>query len=102
MSELKKSRLKLYKKYIEDITLEISQSNYWRELLFNNDYNKKFLISSESQHEIPNYIKPLIFNFKLQFYVSKVLEYPEEFDEGSIIFMFEALEFPSVVRYSGN
>ena len=38
MSELKKSKLKLYKKYIEDITLEISQSNYWRELLFNNDW----------------------------------------------------------------
>jgi len=38
----------------------------------------------------------------LHFYITKVLECPEEFDEGLIIFKFESLEFPEIVRYSGN
>ena len=53
-------------------------------------------------YEIPNYIKEIIFEFGLQFYVSKVIDCPEEFDEGSIIFKFESLEFHDIVKYSGN
>jgi len=99
-----KQKIKIYQKYIFDVGLEISQSNYWRNLLFSSDYNFKFLFDQNTEHEIPEYLKMKkeIFDYNLQFYISKVLECPEEFAEGCIIFKFESVEFPQVVSYSGN
>ena len=106
MTKLEKQRLKLYnKEWIDDIVLDISQSKCWRQLLFSADYNQKFLINADTVCEYPTHFvgtKNMIINHKLQFYVSKVLECPEDFDEGAVIFKFESAEFPEVMRYSGN
>ena len=65
-------------------------------------YDKKFLINADSEFHFPEQTKPLFLEHNLQFYVSKVLDCPDKFDEGCIIFKFESLEFPRIVRYSGN
>lgn len=95
----------LRKKYtdnIEDVVSEISQSDYWRTKLFNSLYDQRILISEQDIERIPSYIKPLFTEEKLMFLVSKVKEYPEKFDEGSIVFKFESLPFASITRFSGN
>jgi len=95
-------RLELYEENIFDIVGDISQSEYWRKLLFSNDYDVKFIINSDTVCDIPEYVKRRLREHSLQFYVSKVLECPEEVDDGWIIFKFESLEFPYVVGYSWN
>jgi len=106
MASQRKHRRQLYKKSIIDVALEISQSDYWRNLLFFSDYNKKFLFDSDTEHEIPEYLKTIniIFDSNLQFYVSKVLKCPVRYlmEDGYIIFRFQSIEFPEVVHYSGN
>jgi len=102
ITELKKERVRLYSEYIYDIVIEVSQSNYWRRLLFSSDYDQKFLINSDSEFHSPKFIRPVLLEHNLRFYVSKVSECPEEFDEGLVIFKFEPLEFPEIIHYSGN
>jgi hypothetical protein len=91
-----------YENYIVDVVLEISQASYWRGLLFNGEYNKKYLISQSSIDKIPKYIKNLFIDHDLKFYVSKVMDCPIEFDFWLVIFKFEAFEYPDIVHYSGN
>ena len=95
-------RLKLCEEHIENVALWVSQSNYWRRILFSAAYNQRILIKPDTICDVPNYIKNIILNYDLQFYASKVLDCPEDFDEGAIIFKFESVEFPEIVRYSGN
>ena len=106
MKELnaRKARIALYEANITDVALEVSQSVYWRQLLFLNAYEQKYLLSSDSEHEIPVYIRSIILENKLQFYVSKVLKCPILYlnEEDYVIFKFESLEFPEINRYSGN
>ena len=97
----KKSKLKLYKRHIADVVIDISQVEYWRQRLFSERYDKKFLISSDSEN-IPKFLKNVLLGHSLQFLVSKVIECPEQFDDGCIIFKFESVEFPEIVMYSGN
>jgi len=82
-----------YEKYIEDVALEISQSREWRLLLKNSEYNKQFLISKDSIIPLPSYIKEMVEQNGLKFYVSKV----NECDEDLIIFKFETLEFKAII-----
>jgi len=96
------SRRKRYKDYIADIVLEISQTSYWRSLLFNSRYNEKYLVSKDSIDKIPDYAKKAFLEYDLKFYVSKVTECPEKFDPGLVIFKVEAFEYPDIARYSGN
>ena len=86
-----------YEKYIEDVALEISQSREWRLLLKNSEYNKQFLISKDSIIPLPSYIKEMVEQNGLKFYVSKVNECDEDFDEDLIIFKFETLEFKAII-----
>jgi len=64
------------------------------------------LVNSDSEFKFSEYTRPPLLKHNLQFYASKVLECPEEFpvssDPGCVIFKFEALEFPDIVKYSGN
>ncbi|MGC6769248.1 hypothetical protein [Enterococcus sp. LJL51] len=97
----------MYEKYIvsiEDVALDVSQTDYWRKKIFASDYDQRILISKFNIDEIPDYIKPIFIEEGLTFLVSKVKESPESdsFDEGSIIFKFEAVPFPDIVRYTGN
>jgi len=106
MALLRNRRRQLYRKSIVDVALEISQSDYWRQLLFSNWYNKKFMFSSETEYEIPDYLKTIsiIFEHDLQFYVSKVSECHVRYlkEDGYVIFKFQSVEFPEIVQYSGN
>ena len=102
ITELEKRRVKLYNRLIPSVAMDISQSHYWRQLLFASDYDQKFLINSNSQFHFPNNPSKIFIDHNLQFYVSKVLECPEMFDEICIIFKFESLEFPQITQYSGN
>jgi len=98
----KKSRCKYYKKHIFDIVVDISQLDCWRNHLHENDYNYKYIIAHNSELDIPKYLQNILIGHNLKFYVSKVLDCPESFDEGCVIFKFESAEFPGIVRYSGN
>ncbi|MDR0999665.1 MAG: hypothetical protein LBL96_02510 [Clostridiales bacterium] len=100
--DYQKRRYQQYLELIEDVALEISQSSYWRHLLFNSEYNQKLVIDSSVEVVIFKYIKEEFVRHDLKFYVSKVEDCPDEFDPGSIIFKFESVEFPEIVRYSGN
>ncbi|MBO0453175.1 hypothetical protein [Candidatus Enterococcus murrayae] len=87
---------------IEDVALEISQSDYWRTQFFESEYDQRILISEQNIENVPIYIKHIFTEEKLMFLVSKVKECPEVFDEGSIIFKFESVPFASITRFSGN
>ena len=95
-------RLELYENYIFDVAVDISQSEYWRKLLFSNNYDVKFIINSDTVCDIPEYVQCRLREHNLQFYVSKVLEHPEKVDDGWIIFKFESVEFPYVAKYTWN
>lgn len=91
-----------YMSSIEDVALDISQSEYWRSIIFNSEYDQRILISEQDIENIPSYIKHIFAEEKLMFLVSKVKECSEVFDKGSIIFKFESLPFASITRFSGN
>lgn len=97
-----KSLREKYIDSIEDVVLDISQSDYWRSKIFDSEYDQRILISEQDIENIPNYIKHFFTEEKLMFLVSKVKECPDKFDEGSIIFKFESLPFASITRFSGN
>lgn len=96
------NRKKYHDEYMSDIVCDISQSSYWRKLLFDSEYDQKFLISNIVKVKLTKYILDPIEAYDLKYYVSKVKESPEEFDEGLIIFKFESCEFPEITSYSGN
>lgn len=98
----KVSRENLYRVCIMDIGYEVSISDYWRKLLFSADYDEKFLIDGKHTKGIIAYEMIEVMKFNLRFYVSKILECPEAFDDGLTIFKFESTEFPDIVFYSGN
>jgi len=104
MASPRKHRRQLYKNSIFDIALDISQSDFWRELLFSSNYGEKFLINSNSEFHFPNTTMPLVIRCDLQFYVSKVKKCPVRYmvEDGFVIFKFQSLEFPEVVQYTGN
>ena len=93
---------KFYEKYIEDVVKGISQDNLWRKRLFEGHYNEQFLVSFRELEEVPCQLWTIFSQYGLEFIVSKVHSCPEPFDEGLIIFKFEANGFPHLVRYSGN
>ena len=93
---------KLHEKYIEDVVREVSKDSLWRKRLFAGQYNERFLISFKDLEELPCNLWTTFSQYGLEFYVSKVDSCPEEFDEGLIIFKFEANLFSHIVSYSGN
>ena len=97
-----KSLYEIYSETIEDVALDISQTSYWREKLFKSNYEERMLISKKDEEHIPQYIKHIFTELNLMFLVSKTKYCPELFDKGSVIFKFESLPFPSIVRFTGN
>jgi hypothetical protein len=93
---------KLHEKYLEAVTREVSQDSLWRKRLFEGDYNERSLITYKELEELPCPLWTIFSQYGLEFFVSKVYSCPEEFDEGVIIFKFEAKEFSHIVSYSGN
>lgn len=98
----KKLRKKLYKKFIEDVALEISIDSYWRKRLREKSYNEKLEITYRRPDEIPKYIRKEILLYKLEFEAMRTASCKEYFDEGLEIFAFQSKEFPSMIRYTGN
>jgi len=82
MTDGEKMREEYHRKYIDYIGIGITQVSYWRRLLFENDYGKKFLISQKSMDDIPVDLQEFFLQYDLRFYVSKVTESecPEDFD----------------------
>jgi len=104
MAKSKKQRRDLYKKWINNIALDISQSAQWRQSLFSSNYGQRFLVNSTSEFYFPKLTKPFVTKHNLQFYVSKVLKCPIKYlvEDGCTIFKFQSVEFPEIVQYSGN
>ena len=98
----KKSLYEVYLEKVEDVAFDISQTSYWRNKILKNNFEERILISKKDKEYIPQYIKYIFTELDLMFLVSKTEHCPESFDEGSIIFKFESLPFPSIVRYTGN
>lgn len=96
------SKYELHRLYLEDTTIEISQDSFWRKKIFEGCYDEKFLITYKVISEIPQYLKNPLEQHKLEYFVSKVRDCPEKFDNDLIIFKFEAKEFSDLVMYSGN
>lgn len=95
-------RKKNHKKYLEDVTLEVSISKIWRNRLFESDYEEGYLLSIENKNDIPKYLTKIFNMYKLKYVISKVKSCHEYFDEGLVIFKVNSKEFPNLVRYSGN
>lgn len=98
----KKIRKRLYKKFIEDVALEISLDARWRKRLMQRTYNEKIEITYHDPTEIPKYIQKDIILYKLEFWAARVSSCKEYFDKGLEIFEFQSKEFPAIIRYTGN
>lgn len=99
---IEKSLYKIYSENIEDVALDISQTSYWRNKLLKSNYEERILISEKDEEYIPQYIKHIFTELNLMFLVSKTKHSLELFDRDNIIFKFESLPFPSIVRFTGN
>ena len=93
---------KLHEKYLEDVVIEVSQDSLWRKRLFEGEYNERLLITFKELEELPCPLWTTFSRYGLEYFVSKVHSCPEEFDEGVVIFKFEAKEFSHLLMYSGN
>lgn len=93
---------KSHEKYLEEVVRKISQDSVWREKLFAGKYNERFLLSFKQLEEVPCELWTDFTRYGLEFLVSKVDSCPKEFEEGGIIFKFEAKEFSQLVSYSSN
>lgn len=93
---------KICEKYLEDVVAAVSQDSMWRTRLFEGPYNEPFLLTFKKLEELPYQLWTIFSQYGLEFFVSKVHSCPQKFDEGLIIFKFEAKGFSHVVRYSGN
>lgn len=92
----------LHEKYLADVVTEISQDSFWKKKIFWGRYEERFLITGRELEELPCLLWTSFSQYSLEFFVSKVHSCPETFEEGLVIFKFEAKEFPHIVSYSGN
>lgn len=95
-------RRKIYSNCINDIALEISLSSIWRKRIFDLDKNEILQLSSKDKDIIPEYIRDVILDKDLSFYIRIVDSCEEQFDEGLVIFRFCSAEFSEIEAYSGN
>lgn len=93
---------KFHEKYLEDVVTEVSQDSLWRAKLLAGQYNEQFLLTYKELEELPCNLWTTFSKYGLEFFISKVDSCPEEFAPGSLIFKYEAKEFPHVVSYSSN
>lgn len=92
----KRIRKKLYKKYLDDVRYEISVSDEWRKLLFDNDFNLKLLIDRNTTKNVV-YLFKILNKYDLKYYVSKL-----EFNDKEVVFKFESVEFNNIYNSSYN
>ncbi len=92
----------LHSNYLADIRCDVSQHPEWRELLFVNDENIKFDISSESVGDIFKSLAKNIEIYSLNFVVEKVSSKDMPCDEDEIVFKFYPKHYPDLVNYSFN
>lgn len=92
----------LHEKHLEDVVREVSQDSLWRKRLLEGPSNVPFLLTYKEFDELPCRLWNTFSQYGLEFFVSRVDSCPEEFDEGVIIFKFEAKNFSNLIRYSGN
>jgi len=93
---------KLHEKHLEDAVLQVSQDSLWRKRLFDGQYNERFLITFRELEELPYSLWTTFSQYGLEYFVSKVHSCPEKFEDGAVIFKFEAKEFSHLIRYSVN
>lgn len=96
----KRFKKKLYKRHIEDVALDVSCDNVFRELLAEAEYGQRFEISPKTAAHID--IFGNVFGGGLIYYVEKTRCCPVSFDDGLVIFKFTAKDFPEVAAYTGN
>ena len=92
----------LHEKYLEDTVIEVSKDSLWKNRILEGQYNEQFLITYKDLEELPCNLWTTFSQYGLEFYVSKVDLCPDKFEEGLIIFKFEAKGFSHLVKYSGN
>lgn len=92
----KRIRKKIYKKYLDDVRYEISVSDEWRKVLFDNDFNIKFLLDRNTTKN-QTYLCKILNKYNLKYYVSKL-----EFNDKEVVFKFESVEFNNIYNVSYN
>lgn len=95
-------RRNIYSNCINDIAIEISLSSIWRKRIFDLKKNEMLQLSSKDKDIIPEYIRDIILDNDLRFYIQIVDSCEEQFDEGLVIFRFCSAEFSEIAAYSGN
>lgn len=107
-------RKKIYKRYLNNIIGDVSQSSVWRQKLFVADYFSWHRIDYDSLIGIPVFEKEALRRYKLSYEVSKILptketeklqlEFGEKysFDKCKTIFLFRASEYQEIYSYSWN
>lgn len=93
---------KYHEKYLDEVAREVSQDSLWRKRLFEGGNNEQFLLTYKELEELPCLLWNIFSQYGLEYLVSKVHACSEEFDEGLVIFKFEAKDYPHLVKYSGN
>lgn len=103
----KRIRRKVHKLYLYDVISDVSISHFWREQLFKSKDGEKLLIDNRSYKTDRRlrYLHRILCRYSLKYYVSKISneDGPKwKEDSDSIIFKFEAVEFPEIYDYSDN
>jgi hypothetical protein len=95
----------LHKHYIQDVCIEVSQSQHWRQVLFKARFFDRYSIDSEHREGITPYLDRILLRYDLHYCVSRV-PFQEARNlsdfEGYTIFRFEATRYPDIHTFSAN
>jgi hypothetical protein len=99
-------RNKLHKRYLNDISLEVSTSSFWRKKIFQSAPYEKFVINKYQTGDIWEPIKSALIKYNLRYYVYMIsfetAKEWQDWDSTQIIFRFEPIEFPDLLNSSAN
>jgi hypothetical protein len=101
----KRLRKKLHRAELHYRVVDLTQKSYWRQRLFDSKAYQVFPIDRDHLEGVPSSLANAIRARNLRFEVSKVdaRDAPSWLSDGGlIIFRFRAVEFPSVVIFTGN
>jgi hypothetical protein len=99
------SRQELHRRYLFDITYEVSTTPTWRRALFAGGGGATFRVDAVTSRTLPRWLRRVLRRHRLAYDVTCVAQADTEGwegYEGCIIFRFEAAEFPDIVTTSAN
>lgn len=97
---------KFHKFWLQEVLIDVSQSTYWRRILFSSDYNEVFAIDRDHVEGMNDETVKAIRRYKLRYLVTKV---PPEITDAwlseapfQVVFKFWCADYPALRGYSGN